>query len=116
MAEVNGNHANGAANGTNGFVKKPVVDISVALSPNNLPAVPDILKGISSLSTATINGDDQSRLELVEKARQLVRALETPRETMIKHCWAQVRLSRHRISCALTSKTKLAKSLVRLAL
>ncbi|MBE3047679.1 hypothetical protein IMZ48_35240, partial [Candidatus Bathyarchaeota archaeon] len=102
MAEVNGNHSNGAANGTNGnhtngasngtngFVKKPVVNISVALSPNNLPAVPDILKGISSLSTATLNGDDQSRLELVEKARQLVRALETPRETMIKHCWAQV--------------------------
>ena len=105
MAEVNGNQTNGstapetngavAANGTNGagsFVKKPVVDISVALRPNNLPGVPEIVKGISSLSTAAADGDEQARLELVEKARQLVRSLETPRETMIKHCWAQVGL------------------------
>lgn len=85
---------NGATNGTKGFVKKPVVDISVALSPNNLPAVPEIVKGISALSASATDGDEQSRLDLVEKARQLVRALETPRETMIKHCWAQVSVPR----------------------
>lgn len=75
---------------TNGSARKPVVDVSVATSPNNLSAVPDIVKSISALDTAAAGGDENARLELVEKARQLVRSLETPRETMIKHCWAQV--------------------------
>lgn len=86
MADTNG--TNGAA--ANGFVKKPAVDIPVALAPNNLPAVPGILKDISSLGAATVDGDDQSRLDLSEKARALVRSLETPRETMVKHCYSQV--------------------------
>ncbi|SPO07028.1 related to O-methyltransferase B [Cephalotrichum gorgonifer] len=87
MAEVNENQTNGSA--ANGSLKKPVVDMSVALTANNLAAVPDLAKGISSLSAAAADGDEQARLDLVEKARQLVRSLETPRETMIKHCWAQ---------------------------
>lgn len=101
MAEVNGNHTNGLAaaetngingtNGTNGSLKKPVVDMAVALTANDLAAVPALTKGITSLSAAAAGGDEQARLDLVEKARQLVRSLETPRETMIKHCWAQVR-------------------------
>ncbi|RYP84206.1 hypothetical protein DL769_001229 [Monosporascus sp. CRB-8-3] len=33
--------------------------------------------------------DVATRHQLLEAARSLVRALETPRETMIKHCWAQ---------------------------
>lgn len=74
---------------TNGSSRTPVVDVSVATSPNNLSAVPDIVKSISALDTAAAAGDETARLELVEKARQLVRSLETPRETMIKHCWAQ---------------------------
>ena len=91
MADVTEHHANG--NHANGFVKKPVVDMEVALRPNDLPGVPEIVKSISSLTAAAAAGDEASRLELVEKARDLVRSLETPRETMIKHCWAQVRLS-----------------------
>ena len=97
MAEVNGNQTNGSAaaetngsKGANGSIKKPVVDMSVALKANNLTAVPNLAKGISSLSAAAADGNEQARLDLVEKARQLVRSLETPRETMIKHCWAQV--------------------------
>lgn len=76
---------------TNGFLKKPAVDISVALAANNLKSVSGLVNDISSLGTAASNGDEQARLDLVEKARSLVQALETPRETMIKHCWAQVR-------------------------
>lgn len=33
--------------------------------------------------------DYESRLALLASARALVQALETPRETMIKHIWAQ---------------------------
>ena len=86
MAETNGNGSTKA----NGSAKRPAVDISVALQANDLGSVPKLSKGIFSLSTAASDGDEAARLELVEKARALVRALETPRETMIKHCWAQV--------------------------
>ena len=89
MADVKQTNGAGAPK-TNGSAKVPVVDVSVATSPNNLAVVPDIVKGISEFSTAAVSGDEEARLELVEKARQLVRSLETPRETMIKHCWAQV--------------------------
>lgn|SRR5690554_6123961 len=98
MADTNGTNGVHKANGvngtsapkSNGVVKQPVVDISVALSPNDINSVPDLVKSISVLSTADFDGNEQSRLDLVEKARLLVSALETPRETMIKHCWAQV--------------------------
>ena len=92
MTQLNGNHANGSAALNNASFKKAAVDMPVALKANNLPAVPQLAKNISQLSTAAAEGDEQSRLELVEKARQLVRSLETPRETMIKHVWAQVSL------------------------
>lgn len=87
MADTNG--TNGAS--ANGFVKKPAVDVPVALAPNNLPAAAGLLKDISSLGPATLDGDEKSRLDLAEKARALVRSLETPRETMVKHCYSQVR-------------------------
>lgn len=38
------------------------------------------------------NTDDETRLSLCLKARALWKALETPRETMIRHCWGQVTL------------------------
>lgn len=63
--------------------------IAIALAPCNIQAVPQLLKDAASLEDAAMSGNEQARLELVEKARSLVRALETPRETMIKHCWAQ---------------------------
>lgn len=91
------NGANGT-NGTNGS-PKPVVELSVALAPNDFPAVPGLVKEITSLASSTSAGDDDARLALVEKARSLVRALETPRETMIKHNWAQVRPFRGTAFC-----------------
>lgn len=67
------------------------VNIDVALSANDFPAVPSILEDISALSVGLTAKNNKGRLEVLEKARALVRALETPRETMIKHTWAQVR-------------------------
>ena len=99
MTEANGTqpgsepatNGNARTNGvTDGISKAPVVDISVALAANDLGSVEGLAKEISSLSTEASTGDERARLALVEKARALVRALETPRETMIKHCWAQV--------------------------
>lgn len=92
MTQANGNANGSAAPETNGY-KKQVVDISVALNANNLAAVPGLAQDISSLSAAAAEGNEQTRLELVEKARQLVRSLEKPRETMLKHVWAQVQSS-----------------------
>ncbi|EFX00449.1 hydroxyindole O-methyltransferase [Grosmannia clavigera kw1407] len=65
------------------------VDVSIALAPCNIDVVPKLIEEISRRTASATSGDEAARLELAEKARSLVRALETPRETMIKHCWAQ---------------------------
>ncbi|KAK8097505.1 hypothetical protein PG984_016644 [Apiospora sp. TS-2023a] len=69
-------------------------DVSVATSPNDLPSVSAILERISAQGAQLSSMQEQedyyeSRLALLASARTLVRALETPRETMIKHIWAQ---------------------------
>lgn len=101
-AETNGtNGTNGHAVVANGVpetvkiaetikAKGPAVEIPVALTANDLKSVPALAKSIASLGDKAASGSEEARLELVEHARSLVRALETPRETMIKHCWAQV--------------------------
>ena len=66
------------------------IDVSTALSPNDIDAVPDLVKEIQASTDALATSGDEARHELVIKARSLVQALETPRETMIKHCWAQL--------------------------
>jgi hypothetical protein len=88
------------ANGTTNGVPQVSVDISTALQPNDSSAVPEILKGITSLGDAPAVDNDETRLALLAKARDLVRALETPRETMIKHNWAQVCPSSSSVRCA----------------
>ncbi|KAI2618196.1 S-adenosyl-L-methionine-dependent methyltransferase [Hypoxylon sp. NC1633] len=64
-------------------------DPSLALKPCNLEGVDALVQRISKLATSISATDNVKRQELAEAARGLVRALETPRETMIKHCWAQ---------------------------
>ena len=78
---------NGVANGKR---REEPVDISVALRPNDSDSVPSLIKDISAAGNGLSPDDGAGRLRLLEKARDLVRALETPRETMIKHLWAQV--------------------------
>lgn len=75
---------------TNGHSRKESLNVSVALCPNDLKSVPGLIKDISAAGDALFPDDSAGRLRLLEKARDLVRALETPRETMIKHLWAQV--------------------------
>lgn len=76
------------------------VPVSVALSPSDADAVPQLLQEITQgvdkwQSLQKSGGDslqiDEARHELLIKTRSMMQALETPRETMIKHCWAQVR-------------------------
>ncbi|KAK1633478.1 hydroxyindole O-methyltransferase [Colletotrichum phormii] len=65
------------------------VDISVALAACDLPNVEQHVENIANLTGAVAKGNDTARLSMLQSARLLVHALETPRETMIKHCWAQ---------------------------
>jgi len=67
------------------------VDISIASLPCNPGRVPSLLDEISQIHNngKDISADRHARLELLAKARALVQALETPRETMLKHCGAQ---------------------------
>ncbi|KAK8087155.1 O-methyltransferase- family 2 [Apiospora phragmitis] len=54
-----------------------------------MDAVPGLVKQINAGVDALGTGGDEARHALLVKARNLMQALETPRETMIKHCWAQ---------------------------
>ena len=65
------------------------VDVSIATEPNNIEAVPTLLKQITQ-AFDTFTTSNVGREDLLAKCRTLVQALETPRETMIYHCWAQV--------------------------
>jgi hypothetical protein len=62
---------------------------SIALQPCDLGSVPELVEQINDLGTRLAGGDLHARHRLLKSARDLVSALETPRETMIKHCWAQ---------------------------
>lgn len=69
------------------------VCLSIATEPNNIEEAPRLLREITELFDSGLNSNE-GRKELLRKCRNLVQALETPRETMVNHCWAQVRVSR----------------------
>ncbi|KAF7542596.1 hypothetical protein G7Z17_g11439 [Cylindrodendrum hubeiense] len=95
MTETNGTNGTKAANGETTPSK---VDVSIALKANDAAAVPDLLQEISSLGENFDSNDDQARIKLAMKARSLWKSLETPRETMIRHLWAEPS-----VMCALTA-------------
>lgn len=66
------------------------LDIGIAIHANDPDAVPAILQRLSDFGKTPDISIDDTRVEMLANARALVRALETPRETMIKHNWAQV--------------------------
>lgn len=72
-------------------------DHSLVTSPNDIMSVPGLLKEISAEFDALCDGGEDARKSLIIKARTLVQSLETPRETMAKHCWAQVRSPSQRL-------------------
>lgn len=91
--ETNG-HANGPATGlSNEPIKEAFSDDSVAISPNTPELVPGLLDQVAAHGTAFASSDAAARTDLLHAARQLVYALETPREAMIRFCWSQVRLT-----------------------
>ncbi|TID01804.1 O-methyltransferase mpaG [Colletotrichum higginsianum] len=67
----------------------PGIELSVALTACDLSSVVQHAKKISALADVAASGNDAARLSALASARALVHALETPRETMIKYCWAQ---------------------------
>ncbi len=69
----------------------PPLDISIGIKPNDIEAVPGILEEIKAGVDALATGGNVARQDLLLKARALVHAAETPRETMARHCWEQVR-------------------------
>lgn len=96
--EVSNGTTNGTTNGSTNGIKANgashhasiIPSVDVAVSPNDGDNVSSIMESIESLGKSFSPSDDASRIQLLSEARQLVRALETPRETMIKHNWAQV--------------------------
>ncbi|KEY68876.1 hypothetical protein S7711_03811 [Stachybotrys chartarum IBT 7711] len=67
----------------------PPVDVNVASAPNDIGAVPRLVKELQDGLASLADGGHAARHELLIKARTLTQALETPRETMVKHCWGQ---------------------------
>lgn len=93
MTIANGvSHTNGSTTNShaNGHVKEAFVDGSVAISPNTPELVPQLLDLIASSGKAFVSADPKARTDLLDAARQLVYAVETPREAMIRFCWSQV--------------------------
>jgi hypothetical protein len=66
----------------------PIVDTEM---PCKLEAVPELVKSIVSAADALNAGNIDARQDLLVKLRTLTSAVETPRETMLKHCWTMVR-------------------------
>lgn len=62
---------------------------ALAAEPNDIEAVPSLLGDIVT-AFQRYTATNQGRRDLVIKCRNLVQALETPRETMLYHCWAHV--------------------------
>ncbi|KAJ5131069.1 O-methyltransferase family 2 [Penicillium bovifimosum] len=96
-------HTNGKAH-TNGKIKvngdvqpnEQLVDAfadgTVAISANTPELVPGLVDQVASLGKDVNLQDHKDRSTLLEAARSLVYALETPREAMIRYCWSQATL------------------------
>ena len=91
------NHAKGYSNGHNGHVNEQskgpseLLNDHIPISPSAPQEVPRLLSQMASHGEGFLQDDPGARSKLLEDARALVNALETPRESMIRYCWAQVR-------------------------
>ncbi|KAK1713329.1 hypothetical protein CaCOL14_002245 [Colletotrichum acutatum] len=64
------------------------LDLSPGTRPSNFAAVGGLLQDINDLQTKLVEGDEETRPELVIKTRSLLQSLQTPREQMVQHTWA----------------------------
>lgn len=87
MTQLNG--LNGST--TNGSV---AIDPQVAISPSAPELLPGLLKDVERYSRDHAAGDVNARQKLVDAARSLTQAMETPQETMLRYSWTQVGHSR----------------------
>ncbi|KAJ5189077.1 Winged helix-turn-helix transcription repressor DNA-binding [Penicillium cf. griseofulvum] len=82
-------YSNGNSNGS----VKDVADVAdvelLALSSNLPDTVPDLLQTIARHGNDLLAQDPEARAKLLEAARSLTYALETPREAIIRHCWSE---------------------------
>ncbi|KAK1148128.1 hypothetical protein N8T08_010767 [Aspergillus melleus] len=84
------NETTTSRHGSNGLLKEVFVDGDVAISPNVPAEVPSLLKQIGASGDLYLAlQDEKVRTDLLDTARSLVHALETPREAIIRHCWSQ---------------------------
>lgn len=84
--------SNGDANGSGVTAANAKVTLEdLAVSPNLPGQVPALLDEIASSGGQYLEANTEVRLSLLESARSLVYALETPREAIIRHCWSDVR-------------------------
>ncbi|PYI32237.1 o-methyltransferase [Aspergillus indologenus CBS 114.80] len=85
----------GTVNGhNNSHIRKPTeeafTDNNGAIAPNDPEEVPALLKSIALHGEAYLTENDElERTKILDSARALVYALETPREAIIRHCWSQ---------------------------
>ncbi|KAL4920630.1 S-adenosyl-L-methionine-dependent methyltransferase [Aspergillus aurantiobrunneus] len=61
----------------------------LAVSPNLPAQIPGLLDEVASSGKQYLAAEPKARLTLLETARSLVYALETPREAIIRHCWSE---------------------------
>lgn len=84
--KANGSLKNGHATEGDAFL-----DDHVVISPNAPQLVPDLLKEILTHGISFSGDlDAKARVNLMDAARSLFHALETPREAMVRYCWSQV--------------------------
>lgn len=87
-------HEKGPVNGAaNGSPNGKIIDVEkLAVSPNQPTHIATLLGQLNTDGKEHIDTDSQARLKMLETARSLVYALETPREAIIRHCWSEVHL------------------------
>lgn len=65
---------------------------SVDVTAYDSGAVPALIEEVGNLSKGFLAGPgEDARIQLVNATRRLTLALETPRDTMMRHCYADVR-------------------------
>lgn len=88
MSHINGSAQNGnKIDISNG---KVVDGEKFAVTPNSPEQIADLLQQVASHGQSYLVENPQARLKLFEAARALTYAVETPREKIIRHCWAEV--------------------------
>ncbi|KAF4333633.1 O-methyltransferase [Fusarium beomiforme] len=64
------------------------VNLSLATCPGNTNAVESLIQELSTLQRDPNHGGENTWQTMLVKARSLVRSLQTPREIMAQHTWA----------------------------